>query len=277
MDSLGYSHAAPTGVEGGGASLTATPSELAADERRAAVATAHADEANALLRALPVDEYEFLLPRLRPVGLRFRQVLIEPGVPITDVYFPRSGALSMIATEQEGGEVEVGTVGKEGMSGLPLLHQTDRMPFRVFVQIDGDAWRLSAEAFQGLIEERPALRRVCLRYAQYFMEQIAQSVACNRLHTLEERCARWLLMTHDRLEEREFELTHEFLALMLGVRRAGVSVAMGALQEAGSIRYTRGRIAVLDRPRLEEASCGCYRITRAAHCRLLGEPPRTGG
>jgi CRP-like cAMP-binding protein len=163
----------------------------------------------------------------------------------------------------------VGTVGRDGFVGLPVLHAADRMPYRVFVQIEGHGWRLSAEEFRRVLDERPAVRRRLLRYAQYFTDQLAQSVACNRLHTLDERCARWLLMTHDRVDGDAFELTHEFLALMLGVRRAGVTVAMGTLQAAGIVRYVRGRVVVLDRPRLEEASCGCYHITRTALERLL--------
>jgi len=140
----------------------------------------------------------------------------------------------------------------------------------VIVQIEGDAWRLSADEFRRVVDDRPAVRHLLLRYAQYFADQTAQSVACNRLHTLEERCARWLLMTHDRVHDEAFELTHEFLAVMLGVRRAGVTVAMGVLQSAGIVRYSRGRVTVLDRPRLEEVSCRCYHVTRTAQDRLLG-------
>jgi CRP-like cAMP-binding protein len=143
------------------------------------------------------------------------------------------------------------------------------MPYRVFVQIEGHAGRLSADAFRRVVDERPVVRRLLLRYAQYFTDQLSQSVACNRLHTLDERCARWLLMTHDRVHGDAFEMTHEFLSYMLGVRRAGVTVAMGTLQGAGIVWYTRGRVAVLDRPRLEEASCGCYHVTRTALERLL--------
>lgn len=244
-------------------------SRVAAD-RRAGAETAHEAEPNRLLRALPLEEYERLLLQLTPVRLRLKQVLVEPDAPITDVYFVREGVGSMIASEQEGGDIEVGTIGNEGFVGLPVLHGADRMPYRVLVQIEGDAWRLPADAFRRLVDERPAVRHLLLRYAQYFTDQVSQSVACNRLHTLEERCARWLCMTHDRVHGSEFELTHEFLALMLGVRRAGVSVAMGTLQSEGVIRYARGRVQVLDRPRLEEASCGCYHITRSAFDRLLG-------
>lgn len=144
------------------------------------------------------------------------------------------------------------------------------MPNRVFVQVEGDAWRIGADAFRRMLDARPAVRKLCLRYAAYFTSQLSQSVACNRLHTLEERAARWLLMTHDRVHGADFELTHEFLSLMLGVRRAGVSVAMGTLQNAGVVRYARGRVTVLDRAKLEEASCTCYQITQTALTRLLG-------
>jgi CRP-like cAMP-binding protein len=204
------------------------------------------------------------------VRLALKQDLVEPDVPISDVYFVREGVGSMIATEQEGGAVEVGTVGNEGFVGLPVLMGADRMPYRMMVQIEGDAWRLSADAFRRVVDERPAVRHLLLRFGQYFADQLSQSVACNRLHTVEERAARWLLMTHDRVHGDSFELTHEFLGLMLGVRRAGVTVAMGTLQGEGAVRYMRGRVKILDRPRLEEASCGCYHITRTAFARLLG-------
>jgi CRP-like cAMP-binding protein len=257
---------------GDGASIRVDLSaeQQAVADRHSGAAAAHEAEPNRLLRALPLAEYERLLLQLRPQRLPLKLALIEPDEPITDIYFPREGVCSMIATEQEGGDIEVGTIGNEGLIGLPVLYGTDRMPYRVIVQIEGDAWRLSADTFRRLVDDRPVVRHLLLRFAQYFSEQITQSVACNRLHTLEERCARWLLMTHDRVHGGGFELTHEFLALMLGVRRAGVTVAMGALQSGGMLRYTRGRVEVLDRPRLEEASCGCYHITRTAFDRLLG-------
>jgi CRP-like cAMP-binding protein len=237
---------------------------------RDGLAAAHEAEQNRLLRALPLDLYDKLLVDLRPVRLDLRQVLIEPNVSITSVWFVREGVGSMIATEQEGGSVEVGTIGCEGFVGLPVLHGVDSMPYRVIVQIAGDAWRMSADAFRRAIDARAPFRHICLRFAQYFSDQVAQSVACNRLHTLEERCARWLLMTHDRVIGDQYELTQEFLALMLGVRRAGVSVAMGVLQREGIVNYVRGRVSIIDRPRLEEASCACYRITRDAQSRMYG-------
>jgi CRP-like cAMP-binding protein len=263
------------GTGGGTARATPGPTDGAPLDQAApgvpeGFATAHGAEQNRLLRALPLAEYARLLPQLTPVVLGVKQVLIEPDTPIRDVYFPRSGVGSMIADEQEGGAVEVGTIGPEGFIGLPVLMGADRMPYRVFVQVAGDGWRLSADAFRRLVDERAPVRRLLLRFAQAFSDQVSQSVACNRLHTVDERCARWLLMTLDRVHGESFELTHEFLSYMLGVRRAGVTVAMGGLQGAQIIRYVRGRVTVLDRPRLEEASCGCYHITRTASDRLLG-------
>jgi CRP-like cAMP-binding protein len=238
--------------------------------REEGFATAHAAEQNRLLAALPLEEYSLLLPRLSPVRLRLKDVLVEPNVPMRDVWFIREGVGSVIATEQEGGHIEVGTIGPDGFIGLPVLNGTDAMPYLVIVQITGEAWRLSAEEFRRVVDERPAVRRLMLRYSQYFTDQVSQHAACSQLHTVEERCARWLLLTHDRVQGDVFELTHEFLAMMLGVRRAGVTVAMGALQAEGILRYSRGRITILDRPKLEASSCGCYEVTRAAFTRLVG-------
>lgn len=237
---------------------------------RESAADARADEPNRLLCTLARDDYEWLLPQLTPTRLRLRDVLIEPEQPIAHVYFVREGVGSMLAVEQEGGEVEVGTIGREGLVGLPVLLGAEASSYRVIVQVEGDAWRMGADAFRRALDERPEVRRRCLRYAQYFADQMAQSVACNRLHALEERCARWLLMTHDRVHGEVFELTHEFLATMLGVRRAGVTVAMGTLQHTGLVTYSRGRVTILDRAALEAAACGCYAITRASYARLLG-------
>jgi CRP-like cAMP-binding protein len=246
------------------------PVATSTSTRREGAAAAHAAESNRLLASLPVDEYEWLLPQLVPVRLRLKEVLIEAHQPIGHVHFVREGVCSMIATEQEGGDVEVGTIGCEGLVGLPLLFDAESSPYGTIVQVQGDAWRLGAGAFRRALQERPILHRRCLRFAQYFADQMAQSVACNRLHTLEERCARWLLMTHDRVHGDVFELTHEFLAVMLGVRRAGVTVAMGTLQSAGLVTYSRGRVSILDRAGLEASACGCYAITRASYDRLLG-------
>lgn len=238
---------------------------------REGLTSAHADEPNRLLKALPVAEYDRLLADFRPVRLALKDVLIEPNAEITHVWFVREGVASMIATDHEGGSVEVGTIGREGFVGLPLLNGVDRMPYEVLIQIEGDAWRMRADVFRRIVDERAVVRHHCLRFAQYFSDQMAQSVACNRLHTLEERCARWILMTHDRVDGDQFELTQEFLAMMLGVRRAGVSVAMGVFQRASIVTYARGRVSVLNREGLEAGACDCYRITREAQARLFGD------
>jgi len=240
------------------------------DSVREGLASAHEGEQNRLLRALTPEEYGRLLSEMRPVRLPFKEVLIEPNEEITHVWFVREGVASMIAEDQEGGSIEVGTIGWEGFVGLPLLNGVDQMPYRVLIQVEGDAWRMRADAFRRTIDERAEVRHRCLRFAQYFSDQMAQSVACNRLHTVDERCARWILMTHDRVDGDRFELTQEFLALMLGVRRAGVSVAMGVLQREKIVSYVRGRLAILDREQLESRSCGCYEITRTAQVRLFG-------
>lgn len=238
---------------------------------REGLTSAYEGELNRLLRALPIDEYDRLLAELRPVRLPLKELLIESNAPITHVWFVREGVASMIAHDQSGGLVEVGTIGREGFVGLPLLNGVDRMPYEVLIQIEGDAWRMSAETFQRTIDERPVVRRRCSRFAQYFSDQMAQSVACNRLHTVDERCARWILMTHDRVDGDQFELTQEFLAMMLGVRRAGVSVAMGVLQRSNVLTYVRGRVTIVDRDALEKEACDCYRITSDAQKRLFSE------
>lgn len=240
--------------------------------RREGAGEAYKAEPNRLLRSLPLEEYERLLPMLTPMRLCLKHVLVEPEVPIADVYFMRDGVASMIATQQEGGDIEVGTIGCEGFVGLPILFGAELATNQVIVQVAGDAWRMRADDFRRVVDERPQVRHPFLLFAQYFFDQLSQGVACNRLHTLEERCARWLLMTHDRVHGENFELTQEFLGVMLGVRRAGVSVAMGLFQSAAIVRYSRGRVEVLDREGLERASCDCYRITRSALDRLLGAP-----
>ncbi|GLC23760.1 Crp/Fnr family transcriptional regulator [Roseisolibacter agri] len=257
------------GKDDGADATGSAPPAASLEDRHDGVTAAHAAERNHLLHGLPPEDYAWLLPKLRPERLRLKDVLIEPDTPIAAVHFMRTGVGSMIATEQEGGEIEVGTIGNEGLIGLPVVFGAESSTYRVLIQIEGEAWRLSADDFRQAMEERPAVRRRALRYAHAFTDQIAQSVACNRLHTVEERCARWVLMTHDRVDGDAFELTHEFLAVMLGVRRAGVTVALGALQHAGLIRNVRGRIEVLDRTRLMAAACGCYAVTRASYRRLL--------
>ncbi len=232
-----------------------------------------ASEENYLLRAFPRAEYEQLLPSLEPVNLPVRHLLCDRDAIITHVYFPTTCVASMVNDSPEG-TVEVGTIGREGMVGAAVLLHTDSMPARVVVPVAGSAKRLPVEVLRDAVRRSPDVERLLFRYVEAFFEEVAQSVACNRLHSLEERCARWLLMTHDRVDGDEFTLTQEFLSYMLGVHRPAVTLAAGSLQQAGVIRYHRGRITVVNREGLEKTSCSCYGVTRAGFRRLLGERGR---
>lgn len=224
---------------------------------------------NRLLGALTAEEYMCLAPYLEPVHVAQRQVLFEQDEPIRHVYFPETMVVSLMSRMKDGGTVEVGTTGFEGMTGLPLFLGDDRSTVRAFAQIPGRALRMDADSFTRLAGVGGAFQRALLRYTLAFLTQVAQTAACNSAHFVKERCARWLLMTHDRVDGDEIALTHEFLAFMLGVRRAGVTVAMNAHQDAGLIRYTRGKVVIVDRAGLEDASCECHRVVRACTDRLL--------
>jgi len=224
---------------------------------------------NALLSALPAAEAAVLEPLVQRVPLGFKQTIQELDQPIEYMWFPRTGVLSMVSSMEDGSIVEVATIGREGMAGLGAVLGTDRMAQRVFCQIVGDADRIRLADFSRVRGELPGLNLILLRYAAALVAQIAQGSACNRLHPIEARCARWLLMTHDRVDSDSFELTHDFLAQMLGVTRPTVTIAAGMLQRSGLITYVRGTIDILDRPRLEEASCECYAIIQAEFARLV--------
>lgn len=225
---------------------------------------------NWLLAALPPEEYARLAPHLEAIALTFKLVLYEPDAPITHVYFPVEGVVSLVQGEPNGQTVEVATIGNEGMVGLPVFLGLDSTPGRAFVQIVGAAQRMPADVFQREVGAGTPLHALLHRYTQALMVQMAQGAACNRLHPINARCARWLLQTHDRVQSDTFELTQEFLGQMLGTRRAAVNEAAGILQAAGLISYTRGTISVLDRAGLEKAACECYEIIRAQYERALG-------
>jgi CRP-like cAMP-binding protein len=227
---------------------------------------------NRLLGALPKGAYERLLPDLRTVSLGLKEVLYEPDEPITYVYFPNNGVISLVTVMEDGATVEVGTVGNEGMAGLPVFLGADSSPGKAFSQIPGESARMRADALRRHVERGGPLVSLLHRYTQALMAEMAQSIACNRLHSLEERCARWLLMTQDRVGSDRFALTQQFLAQMLGARRPSVTVAAGMLQRAELIGYSRGKIAVLDRKGLEAVSCECYRVVRREFDRLAGGP-----
>jgi CRP-like cAMP-binding protein len=224
---------------------------------------------NRLLGRLPAEDFRRLRQRLERVDFKARSPLYEPRVPFAHVYFPETGVGSIVTVLDDGTETEVATVGQEGMLGLPAFLGAALAPHKVFWQVPGTAWRLPVEALRGEKRRAGALSEALGLYAQAFFTQLAQAATCHRRHQVQQRCIWWLLNTHDRVEGDEFELTQEFLAKMLGVRRAGVTVVAGALQRAGLIRYARGWIGILDREGLEAASCECYRLVREEFERLL--------
>jgi CRP-like cAMP-binding protein len=224
---------------------------------------------NRLLASLPKTEFDRLTARMDDVDFKARDSVYRTGGPIDHVYFPRSGMLSMVVVMESGATSEVGVVGSEGMAGVPAFLGGDRSPTQVFCQLPCESRRMPAAAFREEVRGNGPLRAVVQRYAQALFTLVSQSTACNHHHAVDSRCARWLLMTHDRAEADEFPLTQEFLAMMLGVHRPSVTVVAGTLQTAGLIRYTRGRITVLDREGLEDAACECYGVVRAELDRLV--------
>ena len=245
------SHAAPPPIQGRGAH----------PERRARIE-------NRLLDAVPRKEYLRLLGKLEPVNLTFGEVLYEPGDTIDHVYFPGIALISLLTLVDNHLALEVGVVGCEGLVGIPVALGFRVSPFRALVQGSGMAMRMPSAHFLKELRQSVALQRALYRYTHTLMAQVAQTAACNRFHVVEERLARWLLMTRDRVESADFRLTQEFLSHMLGVRRVGVTKAAGHLQKRKLIEYSRGNIRIVDPVGLEAASCSCYQATRNA---LTGE------
>jgi CRP-like cAMP-binding protein len=226
---------------------------------------------NRLLRALSPAIRRRLVPLVELMPFNLKDTLIEHDVPIHHVYFPLQGVVSLVGTLADGTIVEVATIGHEGMVGLPLFLRATTIPFTAFVQIPGEGLRMEAAAFDSLVGEvNSDLHQLLYQYTQALFNQLGQHVIGNRMHPIRQRCARWLLTTHDRMGRDDFLLTHEFLAQMLGVRRVSVTQVAGQLQKAGLIRYHRGHIEVLDRAGLEAASCECYGVIRQGYDLLLG-------
>lgn len=220
---------------------------------------------NRLLQSLPTRIRDRVLRHAERMELNLKDLLVEADRPIEHVYFPEIGVCSMVATgEADFGPdrllIEVATVGREGFVGTPLLLGSNETRTMTLVQIPGRALRMPAKEFMAIVRDEPELQLTLLRYTQALIMQISQAATCNRLHNIEERAARWLLMTQDRVDENTFPLTQEFFGQMLGVRRQAVNVAAGMLQKAGMIQYTRGQITILDRKGLEATACECYRI-----------------
>jgi CRP-like cAMP-binding protein len=225
---------------------------------------------NRLLASLPGGDYDRLRPLLKPVHLAAKDVVVEANTPISHVYFPVAAVLSMVLVMEDGQAVEVATTGNEGMSGLPIYLGADRSPARVFCQVPGAAMRMEAGAFREEVGRGGPLNDLIRRFSQAVLNQISQTSACNRLHSIEQRLCRWLLMTRDRVGSDHFPLTQEFLAIMLGVKRPSVTVVASAFQKAGVIRYVRGKVEILDGERLESSACECYRVVKEEFTRLLG-------
>jgi CRP-like cAMP-binding protein len=234
---------------------------------------AGAARANRLLSLLSKSDYAQLGPHLSPVKLRYKQSLYRPGRTIEHVYFIERGVGSLVNLMANGDASEVGTIGNEGVVGLPIIFGDKRAPTTVYVQVPGHGLRVEASYVSAALLRSASLRAVMLRYAHVFFNQVAQSAACNQFHTLSQRCCRWLLMTHDRMEGDEFLLTQEFLAMMLGVQRTGVTIAASRLQDAGAIRYRRGVVTILDRRALESGACECYALSKKEFDLFLGKRP----
>ncbi|MBA3881722.1 MAG: Crp/Fnr family transcriptional regulator [Chthoniobacterales bacterium] len=206
-----------------------------------------------------------------------REVELAPGYslynqhePSRYVYFPETGTASIVTVLKDGTETEVASVGNEGMIGLPIFSGADTGPRRASWQIAGRAWRMDAARLRTETRRGGALSHALRRFAHAMFTGIAQLATCNRHHTIKQRCCCWLLMTHDRIEGDQFEMTHEVLAQLLGVRRAGITVIFGGLQNEGCIEYRRGRLAILNRRKLEKLACECYGVVRVEFDRLLG-------
>ena len=231
---------------------------------------------NRLLSTLEPADYEELMREAKVVPLKFRKILLQQDMRIEAVYFPVTCMISLLVSADGQPKMEMATIGKEGVVGAEEIIQGQPAIGLHLVQIGGTAVRVKADAFRKLMGERPALQKVMLQHQHALMLQVLFGAACNRIHSMEERCARWLLMTHDRAGQDTFVLTQEFLSHMLGVRRATVNVATGMLKKAGFIRYTRGQVTVVDRAGLESAACECYRFITRIYDSLFPEVPKQG-
>lgn len=230
-------------------------------------------EDNAILACLRGKERTVALQGGEIVDFKVRQSVYQPEERINEAYFPLGAVLSVVARMQNGGMIEIGTIGREGTSAVPLLMGSETTANESFCQVPGKAWKMTAETFRNLLAKSQVFREFLNRYLQAYVNMLGQLAACNRLHSVYERCARWLLMTEDRVGNNEFPLTHEFLAIMLGSRRSGVTVAAAVLQNAGFIHYKHGMITILDRRGLEATTCECYKIATEQFGNLLSIRP----
>jgi len=237
---------------------------------------------NRLLAALPAADYARVLPALTVVPLTLKAILHKPGEPIRDVYFPGGGFCSILTVLEDGSMVEIATIGREGMVGVSAVLGGSPVTTTAMVQGETDTcYRMKAEAFRQEINRRDAFHELMAHYAHALFGFVAQSTACNAIHSVEQRLARWLLMARDRMSSNEFPLTQEFVAMMLGASRPTVTVVAGTLQKAGLIKYRHGRVSIVDPEKLEEASCECYRaatdLLEGVTAYRRGQPPPVEG
>src|SRR6202030_685247 len=215
---------------------------------------------NKILLAVPDKEYTLILPHLEFLSMPHHLSLYEPGQPLEFVHFPNTGMVSLVIATEDGKTVEVGEVGREGFAGIQAAVGINRNQVREIVQIAGDGFRVRIGALKSVLQLAPELQRILTRYAVVQGMQFAQTAACNRLHNIEQRLARWLLITQDRVDSATLAITHDFLATMLGTDRPTVSLAAGILQDKQAIEYTRGEVQILSRKKLEESACECYGV-----------------
>lgn len=225
--------------------------------------------ANWILSALPAAELELLRAHASLIALQRHDILFQPNQQIDRVFFPVDGIVSLVCEMRDGGGVETATIGREGMVGTSIFHGITTASQQAIVQIPGRAYAIDAAVFGRIVKDMPALTAILHRFAVVLFTLAAQNSACNRKHSIEERCCRWMLMVADRLDRNTFELTHDFISQMLGVRRASVTEALGALEKRGLVKTSRGKITLVDRPGLEQAVCECYGVIRDAVTNLL--------
>ena len=217
---------------------------------------------NRLLAALPEEEFERLLPNIELAHLEKGEIIYMIGDRIRYAHFPLTGMISLLSATESGSTVEVAMVGNEGIVGLPIVLSTNKAPYEAMIQLTSDTVRIKAEVLKQEFDRGGQFQNFMLRYTHVLITQITQSALCNRFHTVEKRLCRWLLIARDRVNSNTIDLTQEIIAHMLGSPRTGVTMAAGVLQQAGLIRYSRGRIVILDRQRLSNASCECYRVVK---------------
>jgi CRP-like cAMP-binding protein len=235
--------------------------------------TKHTDDPhlNHLLAALPAAEFNHLKDNLEPVRLALGEVIYESGEQLEYIYFPTTAIISLLYIMENGSTAEIGMAGNDGLVGIALYMGGSTTPNRAVVQSAGNAFRLRSKALKSEFGLGETFQNILLRYTQYLMTQISQTAVCNRLHSVEQQLCRWLLINHDLLQTNKLIMTHDLIANMLGVRREGVSIAAGRLQNKKIIKYVRGTITMLDRKKLEDDACECYAVVKEEYDRLMGK------